>query len=418
MDGTEGLNMHEHMKEWSTVMKKEGRAMKRFLFLGALGVGSAALFAMSGVGPASADAGPHTSTSAKVAGDYNLTAVGAGRCAGCHRTHTAKGADLLKAAQPALCYTCHATGMGAATDVANGVDQFDQKALRGGGFNTAKISGGAASKHMEPPTTSTRWNATLQNVPVLAAPVATTSRHEIDGTTSGTMWGNGAISATVNVGKASVTLECGSCHDPHGNGNYRILKPVPVDAATTAVAAKAEVVGVPAVLDDPATTTVNEAKPAVVAVPAVEAVAAFAVLPVVIPDAGAKVYTTANYWNVGDANVPKTATANSDGTFTDGYIANASQWCSTCHSRYLAKAPDYKTDSGDGTFTYRHTSGRIDKAGVGRPNCIQCHVSHGSNAAMVGTAATYDAPDGTVPVKTSRLLRIDNRGVCVMCHNV
>lgn len=370
--------------------------MKKLLLLG---IGSALAFTMGGVGPAAADAGPHISTAVTAAGDYQLTAVGAGRCSGCHRTHTAKAADLLKAAQPALCYTCHAAGLGAATDVQNGVDQFTQGALRGGGFTTAKISGGTASKHMEPPTTSTRWNATLQNVPVLATAGATTSKHEIDGTTAGTMWGNGAISAAANVGKAGVVLQCGSCHDPHGNGNYRILKPVPTDAAyvvTPAVAANPT--AVPPVLAQAAVMSTTGIK---------------------IPDAGAKVYTTDNYWNVGDANVPKTAIAASDGTFADGYIANASQWCSTCHSRYLAKAPDYSTNSGDAVFTYRHTSGRTDKAGVGRPNCIQCHVSHGSNAAMVGTAATFDAPDGTTPpVKTSRLLRIDNRGVCVMCHNV
>ena len=381
-------------------MRNGSRAMKKLIFLG---MGSALVFTMGGVGPASADNSVHISTAVTVSGDYNLTAVGAGRCAGCHRTHTAKGADLLKAAQPALCYTCHASGgMGAATDVANGVDQNSQLALRGGGFVSAKLDSATASKHMEPPTTSTRWNATLQNVPVLAAPAATTSRHEIDGVTAGTMWGNGAISATVNAGRAGVVLNCGSCHDPHGNGNYRILKPVPTDAAYVVTAA------IPAVYD---TST-----PPVLVTAAIPAV--MSTTGVKIPDAGAKVYTTLNYWNVGDANVPATTVAASDGTFADGYIANASQWCSTCHSRYLAKAPDYSTDSGDGKFTYRHTSGRIDKAGVGRPNCIQCHVAHGSNAAMVGTSASFTAPDGTIPAKTSRLLRVDNRGVCVMCHNV
>ena len=369
--------------------------MKRLLFLGA---GGALLFVLGGAGPASADAGPHVSTAATVPGDYQLTAVGAGRCAGCHRTHTAKGADLLKAAQPALCYTCHATGMGAATDIQNGVDQFTQGALRGGGFVAAKINTAGASKHMEPPTTSPRWNASAQTVPVLAAGTATTSRHEIDGTTPGTMWGNGAVSASANVGRAAVTLECGSCHDPHGNGNYRILKPVPTDAAYVVT---------PAVVANP------------LAVPPVLAAAAvMSTTGVKIPDAAAKVYTTTNYWNVGDANVPKTTVATSDGTFADGYIANVSQWCATCHSRYMAKAPDYSTNSGDAVFTYRHTSGRTDKAGVGRPNCIQCHVSHGSNAAMTGYSANHTAPDGTTPARTSRLLRIDNRGTCVMCHNV
>ena len=369
--------------------------MKRLLFLGA---GGALVFMLGGTGPASADAGPHVSTAATAAGDFQLTAVGAGRCAGCHRTHTAKAALLLKAAQPALCYTCHATGMGAATDIQNGVDQFTQGALRGGGFTQAKLNTAAGAKHMEPPiTVGGRWVTSAQTVPVLAAGTATTSRHEIDGVTAGTMWGNGAVSASANVGRAAVTLECGSCHDPHGNGNYRILKPVPTDAAYVVTpAVPAGPGGVPAAVAAVMSTT-----------------------GVVIPDTAAKVYTTTNYWAVQDRTVPLVKGGPAPlATEADGYIANVSQWCSTCHSRYMAKAPDYETNSGDAVFTYRHTSGRTDKAGVSRPNCIQCHVSHGTNAAMVGTASTYTAPDGTTPAKSSRLLRVDNRGTCVMCHNV
>jgi len=347
--------------------------MKKLLFLG---IGSALMFTMGGVGPATADAGPHISTAATAAGDYQLTAVGAGRCASCHRTHTAKAAMLLKAAQPKLCYNCHGAGApGSSTDVVNG-DNGSGLALRGGGFANALINTGAASKHMEPPATAGgRWVTSAQNVPVLGTGTATTSRHEIDGTTSGTMWGNGAVSAAVNTGKAGVVLECGSCHDPHGNGNYRILKPVPTDSDAT--------------------------------------------VPVVIPDAGAKVYTTTNYWNVSDANVPKIVdAANPTVVQPDGYIANVSQWCSTCHSRYMAKAPDYETNSGDAVFTYKHTSGRTDKAGQSRPNCIQCHVSHGSNAAMSGAAVGLNPGDTPVVGADSRLLRVNNRGTCVMCHNV
>ena len=373
--------------------------MKRLLFVGA---GSALLLMMGGVGAAQADNGPHVSTAATTAGDYQITAVGAGRCAGCHRTHTAKAALLLKAAQPQLCNNCHGAGApGSTTDVVNGTDG-GSLALRGGGFTTALIGSGTASKHMEPPVApSTRWVTSLATVPVLALPSQTTSRHEIDGTTAGTMWGNGAVSATANVGKAGVVLECGSCHDPHGNGNYRILKPVPTGAENS-------VVLTPAVIADP------------LAVPPVVGVAAvMGPLPVAIPDAATKLYTTTNYWSVVDRSVPvlKGGPAPT-ATQTDGYIANVSQWCSTCHSRYLAKAPDYETNSGDAVFTYRHTSGRTDKAGVGRPNCIQCHVSHGSNAAMVGSAVGVNPGDTPVVGADSRLLRVNNRGTCVMCHNV
>ena len=379
-------------------MRKGSRAMKKLIFLG---MGSALIFAMGGVGPASADAGPHISTAATVAGDYQLTAVGAGRCAGCHRTHTAKGALLLKAAQPQLCYNCHgAAAPGSTTDVVNGTNG-GALALRGGGFATALISSAAASKHMEPPTTSPRWNATNQLVPVAAVGAPTTSRHEIDGTTAGTMWGNGAISAGVNTGKAGVILECASCHDPHGNGNYRILKPVPTGADNG-------IVITPAVIADPS------AVPPVVGVPAVMGPA-----PVNIPDAASKVYTTLNYWSVVDRTVPMVKGGPAPlATETDGYIGNVGKWCATCHTRYMAAAPDYETNSGDAVFTYRHTSARADKAGVSRPNCIQCHVSHGSNAVMIGSAIGVNPGDTPAAGADSRLLRINNRGTCVMCHNV
>ena len=388
-------------------MRKEGRAMKKFLFLG---IGSALMFTMGGVGPAAADAGPHGSTQV-AAGDTTLVSIaGGGRCASCHRAHTAKAEYLLKDSQPALCYTCHG-GSAASLDVIDGVNNDDSLALRGGGFEFALINGATATKTMgpvpvpDPITGITPRQAHSATAPAGTVPAVVTSRHQIDGTTSGTMWGNGAVSAAVNPGKAGVTLECGSCHDPHGNGNYRILKPIPNDSG--------------------AAVAVN------------------------IPDAITKVYTTNDYWLVGDPNVPlvKGGTAPAVGT-PDGYVANVAAWCTTCHTRYLAPSGSYKTpltDAAgvvDATFTYRH---RSESGKANSPNCIQCHVSHGTSATMTSKAALVTAPDGLVPtakgagatvgigpdggpyvptlvggtaVGTSRLLRVDNRGTCVMCHNV
>ena len=348
--------------------------MKRLLFLG---LGSALMFTMGGVGPAQADNGPHASTAVAAGATATLGQAGGGRCASCHRAHTAKAEMLLKAAQPALCFSCHAAGLGAATDVVNGKNAYTGAALRGGGFTYALINGAAAYKTIGTVLGPHGYPAIAQIVPVLTVPKAVTSKHQIDGTTTGTMWGNGAISATVNTGKAGVKLECASCHDPHGNGNYRILKPVPNDSG--------------------APVAVN------------------------IPDAGAKVYTTANYWAVRDLNVPLQAVGDTSvpPLLTDGYIANVAQWCTTCHTRYLAGSGSYKTNSGDAVFTYKHRSDRVDKGGVSRPNCIQCHVSHGSNASMTGYANGVSQPDGAAaPAGDSRLLRVDNRGTCVMCHNV
>src|SRR5665647_1780572 len=380
-------------------MRKEGGAMKRLLLLG---VGSALMFTMGGVGPAQADNGPHVSTAVAAGGSALLSNAGGGRCASCHRAHTATAEYLLMDSQPALCFTCHAAGTGASTNVVDGQNKYNSLALRGGGFTNAMIDGAGASKSIGTviPPGGHGLPTTNQLVPALAAPSAVTSKHQIDGTTTGTMWGNGAISPTVNLGKPTVTLECGSCHDPHGNGNYRILKPVPVDAGTLVQT-----------IISPATATA----PAELSAPPEG---------VNIPDAVSKVYTTNNYWTVADRQVPtvKGSTTLPAADVTDGYIANVSQWCATCHTRYLAGSGSYKTDSGDAVFTYRHRSNRNNSAGVSRPNCIQCHVSHGSNVTMTGDAATVALPGGglvsAAPSSDSRLLRVNNRGTCVMCHNV
>jgi len=358
---------------------------------------------MGGVGPAQADNGPHMSSS-QAAGTVGVVIAnaGAGKCASCHRAHTAQAEKLLLQAQPQLCYTCHAAGAGASTDVANGVLSGSVKtALRGGGFNTASIGSGLATKTMGALDLVTgRIATTGQTIPALAVPVATTSRHEIDGTTAGTAWGNGINGS--GLGK-SLTLECGSCHDPHGNGNYRILRTNPVDS---------QWVVTPAVIANPT------AVPPVVGVPAVMS----PVNNIKIPDATAYGYTTANYWLAGDTNVPaggSTTLTSTAGTGADGYIQNVAAWCTTCHTRYLAPTGSYKTASGDATFMYRHRSDANYKAGAA--NCITCHVSHGSNAVMAAgsAAAAVTLPGGaTAPAGDSRLLRVDNRGTCVMCHNV
>ena len=71
--------------------------------------------------------------------------------------------------------------------------------------------------------------------------------------------------------------------------------------------------------------------------------------------------------------------------------------------------------TGDAIYAYRHVS---NAASVGLPNCIQCHVAHGSNATMGTYSGALTNPDGTPGTPgDSRLLRIDNRGTCQMCHN-
>jgi predicted CXXCH cytochrome family protein len=396
--------------------------MKKFLFLG---IGTALMFTMGGVGPAQADNGKHISTAQGAGVTGGLVNNAGGRCAGCHRAHTAKAEYLLKVAQPQLCYSCHADGGGASTNVVSGVIMDTSQALRGGGFEKALIGSALATKDtgaVDPVTG--RIATSNQTIPVLGAGVTTTSKHLIDGVTAGTAYGNGTDAS--GAGK-SLTLECGSCHDPHGNGNYRVLRPIPVDsgyAVHQLVAAKA------AVVDNPLTTTVDETA---AAVPAVMSPAAG----IKIPDATSYTYTTANYWLSGDSLVPNDPTAALTGTkkttdlAADGYINNIANWCTTCHTRYLAVSGSYKTArvgtntaGQDTNFTYQHRSDANYKGSAA--NCITCHVSHGSNATMTGAALTVANPgaaltafgDATTSSADSKLLRVDNRGTCAMCHNV
>ena len=293
--------------------------MKKLLFLG---LGSALMFTMGGVGTAYADAGPHKTTLVGAGITATMATAGGGRCASCHRAHTAKAENLLKQAQPALCYSCHSS-LGSSINVVDGVETTGDTTmgLRGGGFEYALIDGAAASKTMSyTPSAHGVWEIASRSVPVGAA-TKVTSSHQVDGTTPGTMWGNGAISDQVNPGKADVTLECSSCHDPHGNGNYRILKPIPNDSGVAATAG------------------VN------------------------IPDALSYKYTTTDYWSVADRTVPPVHAIAATGTTpkivgalpldgaADGYIANVAAWCTTCHTRYLA-------GSGSGTAALTDASGR------------------------------------------------------------
>jgi hypothetical protein len=100
----------------------------------------------------------------------------------------------------------------------------------------------------------------------------------------------------------------------------------------------------------------------------------------------------------------------------------------------------------DGDFTFRHRSDNgtvslqtgvttrgtpvtggvpdMNVLGYNNPNCLTCHVAHGSNADMSGDSnsqfsKTVKDPAGNVPAGgSSYLLRVSNRGMCKMCHNV
>jgi len=199
----------------------------------ALLVAAGALWLFLAALPALADGGPHVSTVNN--GSLGINADG---CAGCHRAHTAQGPFLINAAdEEDLCLTCHgAASTGSTVDVMTGVQYVaagngtrtgtQLGAARNGGFDQARI--GASEVYRLSIGTSLRTK-----VPS-SSPENVNSAHlalpENGLTMPGIAWGNGANGS--GDGPAAVDLSCGSCHNPHGNGQYRILNTIP---ATTGV---------------------------------------------------------------------------------------------------------------------------------------------------------------------------------------
>ncbi len=414
--------------------------MRRWTLL----LAGAALWLFLAAVPALADGGPHVA-----AANSGVSTLTADSCAGCHRAHTAQGALLLVAPEEEICLTCHgAASTGATTDVMTGVQYAvgtgglrgttQLGALRNGGFDQARIDAGVVTRE------SYLRNATAvsQRPKVgVGAPEDVTSAHiamdENGLTLPGIAWGNGAFSATANPGPAA-DLSCGSCHNVHGNGQFRILNPIPGASGIAADATANPVDDAPLPADGgPRNYTVLQTKGTegdyatyLLTANQVAAAAASGTFNGLAGDYGP---TGGDYFR---RNVPWTPTVNFPGCDptaapTGGDCATAfdapngkpssflnqmTQWCSACHTRYLADGNTpvagnpYDTDSGDAIFKFRHPT-RSNRT------CTECHVTHGSNAEMPGTfSANFPYPDGTISA-SSRLLKIDNRGTCQACHD-
>ena len=325
--------------------------MRRLLFLGLGG----ALLLTSGAGPAQADNGPHILNQAGAGFD---PIAGSARCANCHREHSTRLKSPLGAGRDDVCLTCHGhSAGGSTTNVIDGLRYADggtdggaPAALRSGGFDYALIGSGAPTKEVYRQGANTR--ARKQNIPVLAVGQVTTSKHLVAAATD-TAWNLSALNP--NAGSAA-TMECVSCHDPHGNGSYRILRPFPGGTPDSA-------------------STVG----------------------VIVPDAGVKIYDTTNYWLSGDADTaPVSSAVNGVTAVRDGFSATIVQWCSTCHQR-------------------NHFDTTIEMKGT---TCITCHVAHGSNASLGGAKAhPVTLADGSPVPSRGHLLRVDtSRAICAMCH--
>ncbi|HEY83264.1 MAG TPA: cytochrome c3 family protein [Dehalococcoidia bacterium] len=259
-------------------------------------------------------------------------------CTLCHRSHSSAGPGLLRESQnlAAFCYTCHGRDRsGAATNVQDG-RYSNGEGLRGGGFEQAV---------MDPGLTGTPSSKKV------------TSAHSVDSSLV-RAWGGGDISSTPDYGNL-IALDCTSCHNPHGNGTYRMLRPRPKGMF-------------------------NEENAE----------------PVVVPDEDSPTYTitydeTTHYRDT--SYVPE----------------NLDKWCAQCHTRYLAGPEAGHTPSGDAIFNFRHPT-------EGLPGgCLACHVAHGTTATVGEYGGAVNLPDGTSGggASDSRLLHTDGRGVCLQCHS-
>ncbi len=199
---------------------------------------------------------------------------------------------------------------------------------------------------------------------------ATTSTHDVSETVTDA-WGNGVDRGTLAALAAGEALGCASCHDPHGSPNYRIIK-----------------------------ATINGNAVTVTQV-----------------DEGAQVY---------DA---------------ESWPADMSNVCAACHEAYHETAANVGSDTAGqvfgGGYTHRidmpyNYGGNANPETVGMGGytlplggtdlvvCNTCHLSHGTSAQMTGFADGGPTGGGTLPGNTtatdSALLRLDNRGVCEVCH--
>ena len=189
---------------------------------------------------------------------------------------------------------------------------------------------------------------------------ATTSTHDATGATAAA-WGNGvARGSTANLTGGNLT--CASCHDPHGSNNYRIIKET-INGVAVSVAQ---------VDEGPANKDYDNEQ-----------------------------------WGAGMSNV-----------------------CAACHSDYHKTAAGQGSTLDGASYTHRidmpYTYGAnanhetvgmggftLPLAESGTNNtvvCETCHLPHGTSATMAGFAS------GAGPAGDSALLRLDNRGVCEVCH--
>ncbi len=357
--------------------------MKRLMLL--IAAGSLWLF-LAAV-PVFADGGPHVAAINNGTGNGGAT-LAADSCAGCHRAHTAQGEFLLKdSGGIATCTSCHGASAAwvprptsrTASSTCSARTPFVIRARRSG--TSAAVASSPPGSGPARPTawrtssgTSVRQNA---KVPVrTAGSQAVTSAHlpntgGVIEAADGVAWGNGPDSATAYAGP-EVDVECTTCHNPHGNGAYRILNPIPDPAATGTD------VFVPAAAAAPVTDAADSGRrrqPQLHHHPDErrhrDAHGEPGGGPRPAGDGGRLLAAQGSVERHRAARPTTRPTASPQPS-----TAEISTWCLTCHTRYLSAGWDVETP--DAIYKYRHTSNATSR------NCITCHVAHGSNAQMPG----------------------------------
>lgn len=378
-------------------------------------------------------------------------------CAGCHRAHTSvssitwqdqalndHSALLVSTATEMyeFCYACHdATSQGADTNVQEGLYEgnlYGQTGgiLNGGGFDSLDVTP-TTSTHMY---TGASWGAYGGGYSGLGASGA-----------------NGQILGAGTGESVAIKMDCVSCHDPHGSANYRILKAVVNGNA---------VGGYTPSLDPQYPTPDGWVSSNETGWPDL-GFQLHTEYPGYQPNYTKGLYTKGDNMPVsGQQDSPSkgmsgwcvgchsTYMINNDGTAWGGVTQTLTKPSST--DTYTAMAWTYNAGDG-GPLKLRHkhpinvelsTYNGPDKAsmiitaqvlplahplneagGVGGSvtntdsdwiECLTCHRAHGTSATMTGWAADpvgLGLTQNEFPGTPSALLRLNNRGVCEVCHN-
>lgn len=425
--------------------------MKRLLIAVTVGLLVVAAFAVT----ARADNGPH--------GGFQASTDA---CAGCHRAHTAQGADFLLVQGDiyALCTNCH-NGTGAYTNVVDGVYQDATLPLAApygtqGDKGIGLFGGGFENAAMNTTRLTTNSYDLASTNPT---PAAVTSHHDVDTGTAGTVWGSGDI----NSAAGTLALECTSCHDPHGKagrvggvhtGNpvasYRLLrfqpdgsdgyqavtgpsgayftKPGVTETGANGgvyiadVATKWYTINADATLDStlrafrsrgtngantPWWAYINgrgdyAGRTYIYQRPAFQISASFT------PGVSAVSCSPSISAGVGAIDsscaLPGNPAAGSAWNNT-APMGNLGYWCATCHDRYLADGSGRTTDSGDTTYKFRHATTSVA--------CVNCHTAHGATSQMTTALAQNATLNNTAGITGyDNMLKLDNRGLCADCH--